>query len=117
MATPEAIRKTNDETIQENAAAVHSTGEVIQLDSGVAGVYVGLADSISGDPATFAIRGVYTCKKDSTLAFTAGDNCDWSNSASNVVATGDFYVGQAIAAAGVGTTTIDVRINAAALVS
>lgn len=102
------------------AVATKTAGDIVQ-DSDLAGML--LNDMVSGDLGSIQIRGMIEAKKDAN-AFTAGDPVYWDNDgtdvdgntggAATVVATGDFYLGRAVAAAGTADTDIVVDLNSVA---
>lgn len=121
MATPEAIYKTSDDVIQENATAAHESGEVVQLACRLIGVYAGLSPAVIGEPAAFHVKGIFEMKKNTTQAFTASTPTAvyWDESENHLVnsgGAGNVYAGQVTADAATADTTCQVRINAPLIV-
>jgi len=117
MATPEAIYKTSDDVIQENATAAHASGEVVQLECQLIGIYAGLAPAVSGEPANFMVKGIFEMKKNTSESFTAATPTAvyWDESENHLVGSagaGNVYAGQVTADAATADTTCQVRINA-----
>ena len=104
--------------IDYTAGGTISSGDVVVM--GAAGnVTVGIAmnDAVSGDVIPVAIEGVFTIAKLSTGVIAQGETVMWDASGSNVddnaatPASGDVLgFGIATAAAGNGTTTVNVKL-------
>lgn len=78
------------------------------------GMLFGVAtqDVTSGSDAPFRTVGCYTLPKLSTDVIAQGDPLYWDNTNKRLTATAtsNLFVGHAIAAAGNGATTVDVRL-------
>ena len=103
--------------VQVVATAAHSSGEVIQLPDGRAGVVGGLAAVASGDTMTVYTQGVFTVAKTASMVILDGGRVYWDRSASKALYksepnTGDFYLGTAAGDAASADTTMDVDLNA-----
>lgn len=113
----EAITKHDDSEVHVNSlATARSSGEVIQLPDGRAGVRAGLNSRAIGDAAAFCAEGVFKLAKSTSVVFLPGQKVYWdsaNNQATHQI-SGTFYAGvcvntDTVAAA---TTTVDVDLNA-----
>lgn len=97
------------------ASAALTSGEVIQLPSGKAGVITGLAGFASGDEAAARTEGVFRLQKTASVVVLKGGQVFWVRSTGKchpLKASGDFYVGMAVEDAAAAATTVDVQLNA-----
>ncbi|MEL6301100.1 MAG: DUF2190 family protein [Pseudomonadota bacterium] len=99
---------------------VVATTPVVSGDVDVVGTEllgVAVADAETGDTAAFAVRGVFLIPKVSAADITQGEDVIWDASANAAQdeafsqAAGDFVCGKAWQSAGVGTTTVAVRLK------
>jgi predicted RecA/RadA family phage recombinase len=111
--SPEAIVYQAGDILDYTATADKTSGEVVQVDDGRAGVIVRDID-FSGDPlGSVQVRGVFKATKTaSASAFNPGDKVYWD--ATNNVAVdvgGDFFLGTCIIAATLAATQVIVDLN------
>jgi len=97
-------------------AAGYSSGEVIQLPDGRAGVLSGLVARVSGQEAAFAVAGQFTLAKTASVVILKGAPLYWDRSANSATPlkalTGaDFYAGTAVDDATAAATTVVVNLN------
>lgn len=97
-------------------AAGYSSGEVIQLADGRAGVVLGLSARVSGDPAELATSGRFTVAKTASVVILPGDEVFFDRSAGTAtplraVTGADFSLGVAPYGAASAATTVVVDLN------
>lgn len=106
MGTPEAVFGRHTGAVEFTAATALSTGQVLQLPDGRAGVISGRGPA-AGDTATAMTWGRFTVQKD-TSVLLAGQQVWWdagANKATHSSVTGDFPIGMCVEDA-TGTTAI-----------
>ena len=112
--TTEAVTKYDDGEVHiASLAAARSSGEVIQLPDGRAGVRSGLNSLAIGDAAGFYTEGVFAVQKTASVVMLNGQEA-WfvssTNSASHSVA-GDFFIGTVVEDAAASDSTVLVDLN------
>ncbi|UCG33293.1 MAG: DUF2190 family protein [Phycisphaerales bacterium] len=98
-------------THEFTAAKAFTSGEVVQLIDGRAGVYNGLNAAAIGDQVSVAVEGEYTLAKTASVVMLEGQRVYWVKSTGKANYTGDFYIGLVVADAAAAATTVRVRIN------
>jgi predicted RecA/RadA family phage recombinase len=96
------------------AAATLNSGEVLQLPDGRAAVKQGIKDAVSGDYTTLATEGRFVLQKTDAINILDGGRVFWDRSAGKAnykMASGDFFVGVAVADAAAADTTVVVDLN------
>ena len=96
----EALLYKDASSIGDVALEDLSSGQVIQLPDGRAGVVLGLAGAEEGDPVEFATEGQFTLAKTASVVILAGGRVYWDRSADTATplqigAGADFYIGTA----------------------
>ncbi len=102
-----------------NSGAAISAGDVVEINGSTHSILgVALTDiAATTGVGAVAIRGVFTLPKASGAVIGQGQAVFWDTSANNcdddaaTKAAGDFTCGVAVAAAGNGTTTVDVYLS------
>jgi len=115
MAEATLSKDANANTVDFTAPAALSSGEVIQLTDGRAGIVAGLAGFASGDRATVIVAGQFNVAKISTLVCIDGCKLWFDRSASTAspVRTADsFYLGTTVGDAAGTDSTVTVELNA-----
>lgn len=112
--TTEAVTKYPDSELHINSlATARSSGEVIQLPDGRAGVFLGLNGGAVGDAGAFAVEGVFKVQKTASVVMLVGQEA-WfvtsTNKAHNSVG-GNFFLGTVVEDAAAADTTVLVDIN------
>lgn len=101
-----------------HVVTVSAPGDVSSGDLVKVGLLVGVAqfDAPSGDPVEIALEGVHELAKVSAQAWTAGEAIYVSSTglATTATATGNVFIGVALAAAANPSSTGIVRLNGAA---
>ncbi len=93
------------------ATAALTSGQVVQLPDGRAGVKAGLKSAAIGDTVTVNVDGEFRVAKTTSVVLLAGQTLFWVKSTNKVSYAGDFPVGTAVADATAAATTIDVALN------
>lgn len=117
-----ATYKQDGDFRQITAGADLSNGTVVQTADLLAGVVEGLAGIKSGKIGNVRVEGIVTCDKASATVIAAGDRLQLATAtqlvtvkATGAADAGNILIGRAAAAAGNGTTTVDVDLNRAAV--
>ena len=115
-ATKSKIRQTGDNLDYTPSAATTAGAPVLSNDQ--AGIVT--TDLAASELGSIRVRGVVDVNKDSS-AFSAGDPVYWDNDgtdvggatggAATVVATGNFFLGRALEAAGTAATEVEIALN------
>jgi predicted RecA/RadA family phage recombinase len=100
--------------VQFTAGAAYSSGQVIQLADGRAGVISGLKAIASGDEACAQTAGIHRATKATATSFAAGDEVWWDNTTNTAAQAGDWYLGLAAKAATESETVVEVDLNVSA---
>ena len=110
---PEATFKYDDSCVNYTAPAAMTSGEVVQLPTGRAGV--AQATVSSGEVNSVAVNGVFAITKATGVVLLAGGKVYWDHSANNAtyrkVNDRDFYVGRVVSDAASSATTCTVSLN------
>ncbi len=117
MAEATLVKDANANTVDTTAWKALTSGEVVQLPDGRAGVVLGLAGAATGDPVTLLVAGQVRLAKTADVAVLNGDAIRWDRSANtatplNAIADADFLVGVAIADAEAADDVVVVELNA-----
>lgn len=117
MAEATLVKDANANTVDTTAWKALTSGEVVQLPDGRAGVVLGLAGAATGDPVTLLVAGQVRLAKTADVAVLNGDAIRWDRSANtatplNAIADADFLVGVAIADAEAADDEVIVELNA-----
>ncbi len=117
MAEATLVKDANANTVDTTAWKALTSGEVVQLPDGRAGVVLGLAGAAAGDPVTLLVAGQARLAKTADVAVLNGDAIRWDRSANtatplNAIADADFLVGVAIADAEAADDVVVVELNA-----
>ena len=114
----EATLKRSDAVEKYTASADLVSGEIVQADSGRAGVVQSLEGVDNGEDTLLSIKGEYelaAANVNGSFNPSIGDAVGWDISADEAVAAdnanADFYLGYAVTAAGGAGNAFRVRIN------
>lgn len=117
-----ATYKQDGDFRQITAGADLVNGQVVQTSDLLAGVVEGLAGIKNGKVGNVRVEGIVTCDKASATVIAAGDRLQLATAtqlvtvkATGAADAGNILIGRAAAAAGNGTTTVDVDLNRAAV--
>lgn len=99
------------DVIDYTAGANIVSGQVVLIGARIG---VALRDIANGKVGSMAMTGVFTIAKLSTDVVAAGALLYWDNGNSRLTVTsaGNTLAGYAVAAAGNGATTVNIKINA-----
>lgn len=99
------------DVIDYTAGANILSGQVVLIGARIG---VALQDIANGKVGSMAMTGVFTINKLSTDVVAAGALLYWDNSNSRLTVTssGNTLAGYAVAAAGSGVATVNIKINA-----
>lgn len=98
----------NGDTLEITAAGTFTSGDVVRQGNLVG---ISLNSGVSGDTQVLALCGVYKLSKVSGNTFAQGADVYHDGTDCTSTATGNDLIGQAYAAAGSGTTTMQVRLQ------
>lgn len=99
-----------------SSSSTYSSGEIIQLDDGLAGVVLGLKAVASGDAYEVATLGRFDVKAASATTFAVGEMVWWDASANAAIneksiGSGDFPIGRAYRSKASGALVVRVDLN------
>ena len=112
----EALYVKDADSVDFVAAAALTSGQVIQLPDGRAGVVEGLSPVAAGDQVSALVRGVVEVAKTADINILQGGQVFWDRSADTATFTGagsggDFYMGFAYEDSLAAATTVKVVLN------
>jgi predicted RecA/RadA family phage recombinase len=116
--TAEAIYKHDEDTINIVVpTGGYSSGQVILLADGRAGVVSSLNSVAAGDTVAVKVKGLHTVEKTASIVLLDGGEVRWDHSANTAsfpayVDSKDFYLGRAVGDSVAAATTVVVDLNA-----